>query len=218
MTQISSSVWRAEPGNTCGRRVRMQIRQVCIPVRPPHQTPISHPSRVTYANIHAPRPTFKSPYAYVCPGRSDKLRRHYCQFVYTPPDSRQHEAQTPCTAALARSPRGLQASIRRLSRSWSRSWHIHLQSMPLKRFLTNIWINGNLEPAFRGSVERWQADPGLTPLSIEVPCGLGRLKVTCTRQKYSKTSRTCYMIWKVGTRRWRTAFHYPIPISRNGCD
>lgn len=44
MTQ-SRRMARASWGNTCGRRVRMQISQVCIPVRWPHRTPISSLAR-----------------------------------------------------------------------------------------------------------------------------------------------------------------------------
>lgn len=51
----------------------------------------SHPSRVTYANTRPPRlPSSAAPRIYARLGQSDKLQRHYCQFVYTPPDSRQH--------------------------------------------------------------------------------------------------------------------------------
>lgn len=85
---------RASWGNTCGRRVRMQISQVCIPVRWPHRTPISSLVRHICEQTQAPTRVATRLRFHVYLSRSDKLQRHYCQFVYMPPDCRQHEANT----------------------------------------------------------------------------------------------------------------------------
>ena len=77
----------------------------------------SHPLRVTYANKHERRPALPRDRLTVrfrvCHRRSDKLQRHYCQFVYTPADSRQHEAGTHTLgeARLEEIPRVIRGSM-----------------------------------------------------------------------------------------------------------